>query len=288
MKRERKYVLYLGCVVLLMILRTQPCRSDDSTVPPFSIGEVIRYTIHAGGIKVGIQTVKLASMEVLDGRSVYRIRGKMKTTGILNLFFQISEEWEVLVDSSTFSPVRIERNITDRGSHSSYVYCIHQDVGEVVVIDRTRGKEKVLHTRNLVFDQFSLCYFYRKNPGYFKGNAVFDFLKKDSLETIVLREEGMVQVNIPKLSGSDKTSSHMFIEDGGGRHRDIHRCRGILCSLENRLQSTDFRQKKQNRNFTFYQRLRSLQRCAERSGAVPRAPEQKSHGGHVTLPSASA
>jgi hypothetical protein len=215
MKRARKYRLYLGCLVLLLTSRTIPCLSEDSSVTPFSIGEVIRYTIHAGGIRVGIQTIKLACMEVYDGRPVYRISGKMKTTGVLNLLFQISEEWEVLVDSSTLSPVLIERNITDRGERSSYVYRIHQEQGEVIVIDRISGVEKVLRTRNLVFDQFSLCYFYRKNPEYFTGDAVFDFLKKDSLETIVLREEGTAQVHIPKLAGSDKTSSHMLIQDGG-------------------------------------------------------------------------
>jgi hypothetical protein len=214
MKILRHYTAYLFWILSFLVFGTMLCPGDDTSAAPFAIGETIRYTIHISGVKVGIQTVKLVSRESLEGRSVYRISGKMKTTGILNLLHQRTEQWEVLVDSSSLYPVRIERNIYDRGAQSSYIYYIHQEQRKVIIIDRITGQEKVIQTDNFVFDQFSLCYFYRKNPWYFKGNATFDFLKKESVETIILREEGLVQVNIPKLSGSDTTPSFMFIEDG--------------------------------------------------------------------------
>jgi hypothetical protein len=60
-----------------------------------------------------------------------------------------------------------------------------------------------------------LCYFYRKNPSLFKNNVSFDFLRKESVSTIHLREVGLVQVSIPRLSGKDNITTSKFMEEGG-------------------------------------------------------------------------
>jgi hypothetical protein len=189
----------------------------DPTHTPFPIGETIRYSIHISGVKVGTQTIKLVSEENFNGSAVYKIRGITKTTGISKLFHQHIEQWTLLIDSTTLYPVWIERHIEDRRISSSYTYLFDQAQKKVTIINRDRGEEKIIYTNNVVFDQYliSLYYFYRKNPLYFKGDFSFDFLKKESVKTAYMREEGPVQVHIPKLSGNDTTTTYKFREEGG-------------------------------------------------------------------------
>ncbi|KPJ89288.1 MAG: hypothetical protein AMS17_02455 [Spirochaetes bacterium DG_61] len=197
----------------LMALRL----NADSTHTSFVIGETFRYTINIYGIKVGTQIIKLVSEEDFNGSSVYKIRGITKTTGISRLFHQYSEQWTLLIDSTTLCPVWIERHIEDGGVSSDYTYSIDQAQHKVVVFNREKGEKKVIHTNNIVFDQYlvSLFYFYRENPFYFKGDFSFDFLKKDYVKTALLQQVGPVQVCIPKLSRNDKTTTCKFSEKGG-------------------------------------------------------------------------
>jgi hypothetical protein len=217
MKRSGYTNRYLHCIIFILFYLTALRLNADPSPTPFSIGETIRYSVHISGVKVGTQTIKLVSEENFNGSAVYKIRGITKTTGISRLFHQYSEQWTLLIDSTTLCPVWIERHIEDRGVSSNYTYYIDQAQNKVVVFNREKGERKVIHTNNIVFDQYliSLFYFYRENPLYFKSDFSFDFLKKDYVKTALIQEVGPVQVRIPKLSRNDETTTYKFSEKGG-------------------------------------------------------------------------
>jgi hypothetical protein len=217
MKRSGYINRYLHCIIFILFYLIALRLNADPSPTPFSIGETIRYSVHISGVKVGTQTIKLVSEETFNGSAVYKIWGITKTTGISRLFHQYSEQWTMLIDSTTLYPVWIERHIEDRGISSSYTYFFDQAQKKVIIFNRDTGEKKIIYTKNVIFDQYliSLCYFYRKNPLYFKGDFSFDFLKKESVKTAYMREEGPVQVRIPKLSGNDTTTTYKFREEGG-------------------------------------------------------------------------
>jgi hypothetical protein len=178
------------------------------------IGETIRYAIHTSGVKIGMQTIKVVSRELYDFNTVYRVRARMRITGLLSIFYNYHEQWTVLIDEKTLYPVWVERQIEDRGKSTTYTYIIDQENRKVFV---SNGNEKsmIIHTENVVFDRLSLCYYYRENPSFFDGESSFDFLYKESVHTVSMEESGLTEIRIPKLSTDDSTSAMRFIEKGG-------------------------------------------------------------------------
>jgi hypothetical protein len=200
-------------LLFLLVLRPWGLRADRDTAA-FPIGETIRYAIHVSGVKIGTQTIKLVSREQYNATPVYRIRARMKTTGILNFFHNYGEQWTVLIDEESLYPVWVERHIEDRGESSTYTYAIDQEQG-MVFISNGSDKTKVVYTENVVFDRLSLCYHYRVNPSFFNGESSFDFLYKDSIHTVSMEEAGLAEIRIPKLSTGDTTTAVQFMESGG-------------------------------------------------------------------------
>jgi hypothetical protein len=180
-----------------------------------AIGETIRYSVHVSGIAVGTQTIKVVAEESFNGAAVFRVKGLTETTGISRILLQYSDEWTVLMDSSTLCPVWIEREIESRGTKSRYTYFIDQAEKKVTILDRSRGIEKIILASRVILDRYSLCFYYRKNPRLFQGGFSFAFLMADSVDTVVLREEGPVLIQIPKVSGRVATPVYKYVEDGG-------------------------------------------------------------------------
>jgi hypothetical protein len=178
------------------------------------IGETIRYAIHVSGVKIGMQTIKLVSRELYNFNTVYRVRARMRITGLLSFFYNYHEQWTVLIDEETHYPVWVERHIEDRGKSTTYTYVIDQENRKVFI---SNGNEKtmVIHTENVVFDRLSLCYYYRENPSFFNGESSFDFLYKESVQTISMEEVGIAEIQIPKISTDDTTTAMRFMERGG-------------------------------------------------------------------------
>jgi hypothetical protein len=121
----------------------------------------------------------------------------------------------VFVDAATLYPVLIERSIEEKGRVCRYTYSIDQEKRTMVVSDWLKGEARVVRPANVVFDQLSLCFFYRNNPGMFGGRFSFDLIKKDSVVTVFMREEGLVRVHMPRQTPGDETPVLKYVEEGG-------------------------------------------------------------------------
>jgi hypothetical protein len=192
------------------------CDGIERGASPCVVGETLRYNIYVAGFKIGTQTVTIASAEELNGREVYRIRGSTETSGISKLFHGYRDMCTAFVDAATLRPVLIERTVEEKGRVCRYTYAIDQEKRTMTVRDWMKGETKVVHPGNVVFDQLSLCYFYRSNPALFEGRFSFDLLKKDSVITVYMRQEGLVTVHMPRLPSGDATPALKYVEEGGG------------------------------------------------------------------------
>jgi hypothetical protein len=180
----------------------------------FPVGETIQYEIHVSGLRVGTQTVRVHTRELYNGVPVYRITSQMKTSGFMDLFHRYSEQWTVLIDEKQFYPVWVERQIEDRGATETYTYAIDQ-TGRKVAISKGSGEITVVQTDHVVFDRLSLCYYYRVNPSFFSGGCSFDFLFKESVNTVSMEKVGLADIQIPRMYSGNPTTTTRFMEKGG-------------------------------------------------------------------------
>ena len=82
----------------------------------FKSGEWFKFRMsYSGWLKAGEATLNIKEKS-LDGKSVYHVVGKGKTTGAINWFFKVRDRYESYFDTKTGLPYKFIRKI-DEGGH---------------------------------------------------------------------------------------------------------------------------------------------------------------------------
>ena len=93
----------------------------------FGVGEKIGYQLHAKGLYLGDQTVELESIDQLDGRDVYKLRGFTMSSRFMNLFFPVDDKWLVYIDRLKLMPLKLEKDMLEGKNQAFLIYYINQD-----------------------------------------------------------------------------------------------------------------------------------------------------------------
>jgi hypothetical protein len=211
-KKYRKKVLISFFIIYLSIISTG-FASDVGTA--FSVGEKLRYNIYASGIYVGYQIIELKTEETIDGVETYVLKGLSKTAAYISIFYRLNDKWVIYIDKNTFLPVRIEKDYVEGKKEGYYIYDIKQEDNLVILHNENKGTEKYIKSKNNVFDLFSLIYFFRNNSAVIEENFTFDFLEPRSVKTVHFKDEGEVQVSVPKISSDSTIPVHKITQIGG-------------------------------------------------------------------------
>ena len=208
--RIRILVLTLMCVVVAA------CSSHAGDGPHvFAVGEKIGYQLHAAGLYMGNQTTVLESVDRLDGRDVYIIRGYTKSSRFMNMFYRVDDKWLVFVDRHELVPLRLEKNMWEGKRKAFLIYHIDQQGKRVVFENITSGSSKEKEAEHLVFDLFTLVYYYRQYPERFDDVFTFEFLEERSLKTIQFKNEGKVMIKVIPISNRKKIPAYKLMQVGG-------------------------------------------------------------------------
>jgi len=206
----------LKLVIIMSFIATLPFHGFAETADiPFSVGEKLRYSIHAAGFYVGRQTIELKEMAKLAGVDVYTLYGLSKTSPFVSIFYRLNDKWLIFMEKSTLLPMRIEKDMVEGKSKGFIIYDIDQDIGTVVIQNKTTNKNKTVHAENIVFDLFSLIYYYRKDPSLFNNLFTFDFLEPKNVQTVQFRNEGEENIIVPKISKTKKIPALKLKQVGG-------------------------------------------------------------------------
>jgi hypothetical protein len=189
------------------------CAADSPYV--FSVGEKIGYRLTAAGFFIGNQTTMLESVEQLDGREVFVLRGYTESSRFMNLFYRVDDKWLVFLDREELVPLRLEKDMWEGKRKAYLVYHIDQQGKRVVFENRTTGSSKEKEAENLVFDLFTLAYYYRQFPEQFDNVFTFDFLEERDLQTIQFKNEGKVKIRVDPISEEDKIPAYKMKQIGG-------------------------------------------------------------------------
>ncbi|WP_438962287.1 DUF3108 domain-containing protein [Nonlabens sp.] len=174
----------------------------STTTPPeiaFKKGEWFRFRIHYGVFNASYATLHVKEGR-LDGKEVYHIKGRGKSTGLLHLFFKVDDRYETYIDRTTVKPYRFIRDI-DEGGHTKDIQIDFNHVaGTAVINDKKRNKVETMNIEPSTQDMMSAFYHLRsivdittlKEGDEFKLPMFFDkenfdfklkFLGRDTIRT---------------------------------------------------------------------------------------------------------
>ncbi len=208
-----KKVLWFSIVGLFFLLYS--VTSAENTKPPFSVGERLRYFIYAAKLYVGYQTIELESVEKINNIDVYKLSGNSKSAFLVSIIYRLDDKWTIFMEKSTLLPIRVEKDMVEGRSSGYFIYEIDQENNTVVIQDRAGGKQEIVNSQNLVFDLFSLLYFFRSNPSLFEETFTFDFLESHNVHTVHFQDEGEVEVIIPRISKKREVIARKLRQVGG-------------------------------------------------------------------------
>jgi len=168
----------------------------------FGRGEVIRYTVHYGLINGGVATVETANtLERVNDRPCYKATVSGRTTGSLDFFLRIRDQWRSYIDTTSILPLRSQRDIAEnkyRKKETVYFDHVH-DMVEVQDHDKDEPKRTTMKIVDNSVDMVSGFYYLRtlnfdkmrvgdavKVPGFLDGeNFMLDVVYKgrETVET---------------------------------------------------------------------------------------------------------
>ena len=197
----KKTIFISGLLAIAILISTGFTNYEFN--PPndmvFKNGEWFKFRIHYGIFNASYATMKVTE-STLDGKPVYHIKGKGKSTGMLHWFFKVNDRYETYIDRNTVKPYRFIRDINEGGYTKDIQIDFNHDTGKAIVNDKKKKKVETLdikpstqdmmsafyHLRNTVDvntlssgDEFNVPMFFDKENFDFK----LKFLKRDTIRT---------------------------------------------------------------------------------------------------------
>lgn len=151
---------YILTILVFLVSLNAPSPEQD---PAFQSGEWFKFKMsYSGWFKAGEATLKVDEKK-LNGKTVYHVVGKGKTTGAVNLFFKVRDRYESYFDKETGAPYKFIRKI-DEGGHTKDIEIeFNHEEQKAVVNNKKHKKVKTIATEEDVQDMVSMYYYLRNS-----------------------------------------------------------------------------------------------------------------------------
>lgn len=152
---KKKILIYILLIHCLMLNAQQESAFQD--------GEWFKFRMsYSGWLKAGEATLNLKESN-LNGKSVYHVVGKGKTTGAINWFFKVRDRYESYFDKETNVPYKFIRKIDEGGHTKDIEIKFNQNKNEAEVNNKKHKTVKTIATEKDVLDMVSAFYYLRNN-----------------------------------------------------------------------------------------------------------------------------
>ena len=128
----------------------------------FKAGEWLKFRVHYGFLNASYATLHLTT-DNLNGRKVYHVVGRGKTTGFASLFFKVDDTYESYFDIEDGRPYRFIRKIDEGGYTRDMEIDFDHDNDIAVLKDNKSNKKFNFTIQDSIQDLVSAFYFLRKN-----------------------------------------------------------------------------------------------------------------------------
>lgn len=171
---------YLFTVIVLLIGFQS---SDIKRESAFKDGEWFQFRMsYSGWFKAGEATLKVDEKE-LNGKTVYHVVGKGKTTGLANAFFKVRDRYESYFDKETGKPYKFIRKIDEGGHTKDIEIDFDHKTRKAQVFNKKHKKVTTIATEQDVQDMVSMYY-------YLRNSIAAESLKKgDEIKTNMFFDE---------------------------------------------------------------------------------------------------
>ncbi len=130
----------------------------------FTTGEYFKFRIHYGIVNAGYATLEVKDA-VKEGKKVYHVIGKGRTTGMTKFFFKVEDLYESYFDKKTIIPYQYVRKINEGGYTKDQEGFFNQANNTVLVKDYKNDTQKTISVPYGVQDMVSAFYYLRNHPG---------------------------------------------------------------------------------------------------------------------------
>lgn len=169
---------------------------------PFGVGETITWNLRYGFIEAGQAVLQVQEPKKVDGQMALHYQGKITSSKVMDLFYKISNQVDVMVAMQTHLPIRheIQQLESKRWGRRVVLFDqIKQKVKFFQDLTTSEGKKKVTKkTSGMTLgaqDLFSALYFYRfVDPGRNYAFPIHDRWKNWVAD---LRYQGEEVIHVP-------------------------------------------------------------------------------------------
>ncbi|PTX60196.1 uncharacterized protein DUF3108 [Kordia periserrulae] len=153
---KMKHILTIFCLLTCFLSQAQ--KKDAA----FETGEWFKFRIHYGFINASYATLEVKD-DYLNGKSVYHVVGKGKTTGFASIFFKVDDNYESYFDKNSGKPYKFIRQI-DEGGHTKDIEIDFNHEKEKALVNNKKHKTKEeINIEKNVQDMVSAFYYLRNN-----------------------------------------------------------------------------------------------------------------------------
>ena len=150
-------------LLLVILIISTGFTSPEQEPDTFGKGEWFKFKMsYSGWMKAGEATLKVDE-DVVDGKPVYHIIGKGKTTGAIRWFFKVKDRYESYIDKDKLIPYKFIRDIDEGGHTKNIEIKFDQENNKAHVFNKKHNKRKVVDTKPNVQDMVSTFYYLRDN-----------------------------------------------------------------------------------------------------------------------------
>jgi hypothetical protein len=137
--------------------------SIAQTESAFDTGEWFKFKMsYSGWMKAGEATLKV-NEDLINGKPVYHVVGKGKTTGAISWFFKVKDRYESYFDKEQLIPYRFIRDIDEGGHTKNIEINFDQKNHKAYVHNIKHNSKKIIDTKPNVQDMVSTFYYLRNN-----------------------------------------------------------------------------------------------------------------------------
>jgi len=154
--------LFSTVFILLLISLSLPLRGGEEFCgthnKAFNAGETITYEVFYRVAKVYFgagEAVFNATLEQINGRTVYHVTGEGKTYSLYDNFFKVRDKYESFIDTATMQPLKFIRNVDEGG------YKIYENITFNKVVNTAITTKGVYKVPSCVQDVISSIYYAR-------------------------------------------------------------------------------------------------------------------------------
>ncbi len=134
---------------------------SQETSTPFQKGEWLRFKMsYSGWLKAGTASLRLDEAQI-NNKTTYHVTGKGRTTGLINLFFKVRDNYQSYFDKETGAPYLFKRKINEGGYKKHQNTAFNHQKKTAYFQDFLRKKDSTITIEN-VQDMLSAFYYLRK------------------------------------------------------------------------------------------------------------------------------